>query len=141
MKNYKIILLFLFFTFFTLDSTKAQDNKSKDGVYFEVEKMPEYPGGIDALKNDIINNVKYPEEAKKKGIQGKVFVSFIVDEKGKVSDAKVVRGVDPALDKESIRVIGNLKDWTPGMEKGKAVKVSYTVPIKFALDEKPENKS
>lgn len=100
--------------------------------------MPEYPGGDEALRNDLAANIKYPEDAKKAGIQGKVYVTFVVDEQGKITDAKIARGVDPSLDKESLRVIKELKTWSPGKEKGKAVKVSYTVPIKYALDSKPE---
>lgn len=98
--------------------------------------MPEYPGGEKAIRKDISETVKYPDEAKKKGISGKVYVSFVVDENGKVKDAKIARGVDPMLDKESLRVVNDLKTWVPGKEKGKAVKVVYTVPINFALDSK-----
>lgn len=127
--------------FFGFAKVQAQESKSKDGVYFEAEQMPEYPGGMEALKSDIMNSVKYPVEAKTKGIQGKVYVSFIVDEQGKVSDAKVVRGVDTQLDKEALRVINDLKTWKPGKDKGKVVKVSYTIPIQFALDGDKENKS
>ena len=115
-------------------NVNAQNNKSKNGVYDTVEIMPEYPGGVKALRTDIASEVKYPEEAKKKGIQGKVFVSFIVNENGKVEDAKIARGVDSALDNEALRVMNSLKTWEPGNEKGKAVKVQYTVPINFVLD-------
>ncbi len=121
-----------------LCQAQAKENKSKDGVYAIVEEMPVYPGGEEALRNDLAANIKYPEEAKKSGIQGKVYVTFVVDELGKITDAKIARGVDPALDKESLRVMTNLKTWKPGMEMGKAVKVAYTVPINFALDDKPK---
>ena len=134
MKNFKFILLFVFFTLFCLGNSQAKENKSRKGVYSTVEKMPEYPGGMEALKNDIMNNIRYPELAKKNGIQGKVYVSFVIDKKGKVTDARVVKGVDSSLDQESLRVISNLKDWTPGMEKGKKVKVEFTLPINFALN-------
>jgi periplasmic protein TonB len=111
-----------------------------DGVYQEVDEMPEYPGGDEALRNDLIGSIKYPEEARKNGIQGKVFVSFVVDEKGKVTNAKIERGVEPSLDKESLRVVGELKTWNPGKEKGKIVKVAYTIPINYALDGKQDKK-
>jgi TonB family protein len=102
--------------------------------------MPEYPGGEQALMNDLMGSIKYPDEAKKNGIQGKVFVSFVVDEHGKVTNAKIERGVNPALDAESLRVVNGLKIWKPGKEKGKAVKVAYTIPINYALDGKPDKK-
>jgi len=95
--------------------------------------MPEYPGGDEALKNDLIGSIKYPEEARKNGIQGKVYVSFVVDEQGKVTNAKIERGVEPSLDKEALRVISNLPRWSPGLQGGKPVRVSYTVPINFVL--------
>lgn len=118
----------------------AQNEKVKDGVYFICEEMPEYPGGQTALKNDVIALVKYPEEAKTKGIQGKVYVTFVVDEQGKIGDAKIIRSVEPSLDKEALRVVNELKTWTPGKDKGKAVKVSYTIPIQFALDDSKKEK-
>jgi protein TonB len=119
----------------------AQNEKVKDGVYNVCEVMPEYPDGEAALRTDIINSVKYPEDAKKKGIQGKVYVSFVIDENGKIKDAKIARGVDPLLDKEALRVVGELnKTWTPGKDKGKVVKVAYTIPIQFALDDSKKDK-
>lgn len=123
-----------------LCQAQTKENKMKDGVYLEVEEMPEYPGGVTALTNDLIGAIKYPEEAKKNRVQGKVYVSFVVDEQGKVTDAKIARGVEPSLDKESLRVVNGLKAWKPGKEKGKAVKVAYTIPINYALDTKPEKK-
>ncbi|MEI7423613.1 MAG: TonB family protein [Prolixibacteraceae bacterium] len=108
----------------------------KDGVYLVVEEMPEFPGGEMALRNFIGENIKYPVEAKEKGIQGKVFVTFVVNSKGKVENAKIARGVDPSLDNEALRVVGQLPEWKPGKQKGEAVSVSYTVPINFALDNK-----
>jgi len=123
-----------------LCQAQTSENKMKDGVYQEVEEMPEYPGGVTALTNDLIGAIKYPEEAKKNGVHGKVYVSFVVDEQGKVTDAKIARGVEPSLDKESLRVVNGLKTWKPGKEKGKAVKVAYTIPINYALDSKTEKK-
>jgi len=141
MKSINLMLGVIILIVAGLFQTQAQDNKSKEGVFLTVEEMPEYPGGEEAIKKDIAEAVNYPDDAKKKGIQGKVYVTFVVDEQGKVTDAKIARGVDPLLDKEALRVMGQLKTWKPGKEKGEAVKVSYTVPIKFALDdEKKEEK-
>lgn len=116
------------------ETKKASVSNKNGDVYFIVEDMPEYPGGDSALRDYIANNVKYPEVAKKNGVQGKVYITFIVDVDGSTSDAKVARGVDPSLDKEALRVVSSLPKWKPGKQKGKAVKVSYTVPINFALN-------
>ena len=102
-------------------------------VFFIVEEMPEYPGGEMALRNFIAQNVKYPEQAAKKGIKGKVYVTFVVGTDGNVKSAKIARGVDPLLDAEALRVVSNLNGWKPGKQKGVPVNVSYTVPINFAL--------
>lgn len=140
MKTIKLMFLVAVVLAAVFGQVKAQENKIKDGVYQKVEVMPEYPGGETALMNDLIGAIKYPEEAKNKGIQGKVYVSFVVDEQGKVTNAKIERGVEASLDKESLRVVNGLKSWKPGKEKDKAVKVAYTIPINYALDGKSEKK-
>jgi protein TonB len=140
MKTINLFLSIVFLLSIVVCQAQTKENKSKDGVYQEVEEMPEYPGGEKALMNDLIGKIKYPEEAKKNGIQGKVFVSFVVDEQGKVTNAKIERGVEASLDKESLRVVSELKTWKPGKEKGKAVKVAYTIPINYALDGKSDKK-
>ena len=135
MKTIQMILVFALIIVAGKTKLSAQNEKVKDGVYAVCEVMPEYPGGEDSLRSDLAKQIKYPEEASKKGIQGKVYISFVVNEKGKVEDAKIVRGVDPLLDKEALRVVSALdKTWTPGKEKGKPVKVAYTIPVKFALN-------
>ena len=111
----------------------AQENKKKGDVYFEVEEMPKFPGGEKALRKYLAQNVKYPEAAKEKEIEGKVYISFVVDADGSVTNASIARGADPILDKEALRVIRSLPKWSPGKEQGEAVKVAYTVPINFAL--------
>ena len=109
-----------------------------DGVFDVVEKMPEFPGGMPAMMQFLQQNMKYPEEAAKKGIQGRVMVKFVVDASGKVRDVELARGVDPLLDAEALRVIKMMPDWIPGMQKGHKVHVKYTVPIAFRLpDDKP----
>ncbi|WP_340112429.1 M56 family metallopeptidase [Maribellus mangrovi] len=106
----------------------------KAEVFIVVEEMPEFPGGDAALRQFIVNEVKYPELAHENGIQGKVFVNFVVTKSGSIANARIVRGVDPILDKEALRVINTLPAWKPGKQKGQAVNVSYTVPINFALN-------
>ena len=93
----------------------------------------EFPGGELALRKFIGNSIKYPVIAQENGIQGKVYVTFVVDKTGGVTSATIARGVDPSLDKEALRVVNNLPKWKPGKQRGKPVRVSYTVPINFVL--------
>lgn len=112
---------------------KTAPQKDEDEVFVVVEEMPEYPGGVEALRMFLAQTVKYPVEAAKKGIQGKVYVNFVVEKDGSVTIAKIARGVSPELDAEALRVVKLLNNWAPGKQKGKPVRVSYTVPINFAL--------
>lgn len=105
-----------------------------DSVVFQVvEEMPDFPGGMKALMEYLSKNVKYPVEAQTKGIQGRVIVSFIVKKDGSISDIKIVRSVDPYLDKEAERVIAAMPAWKPGKQRGQAVNVRFTVPVAFRL--------
>jgi len=114
---------------------KVVKQKTIDGedVFFIVEEMPEFPGGDLALRKYIANSIKYPEIAQDKGIQGKVYVTFVVSKDGTVANARIARGVDPSLDKEALRVVSSLPQWKPGKQHGENVNVSYTVPINFLL--------
>lgn len=106
---------------------------SDEQVFFIVEEMPEFPGGEMALRTYIANAVKYPVTAQEKGIQGKVYVTFVVGKDGFVKNTSIARGVDPSLDSEALRVVKNLPKWQPGKQKGVPVNVNYTVPINFKL--------
>lgn len=110
-----------------------KDEIEESQIFFIVEEMPEFPGGENALRSYIAKSIKYPIIAQENGIQGKVYVSFVVDKDGGISDAKIVRNVDPSLDKEALRVINSLPKWKPGKQRGKPVRVAYTVPISFVL--------
>ena len=144
MKTLKFIFPILAILLVCNLTSKAQGNLTSDMVFKIVEKMPEYPGGKDALRKDIAAVLKYPAKAKEQGISGKVYVSFVVDEKGKIINPKIARGVDEALDKEALRVMSLLKTWEPGSQRGTLVKVEYTLPITFDLNgdskEKGNNK-
>ena len=105
-----------------------------DEVYRVVEQMPQFPGGDVALMKYIGKNVRYPFRAKEYGIEGKVYVTFIINKEGKVTNVEVIRGVDPDLDKEAKRVIESLPKFTPGKQRGKAVRVQFTIPINFKLN-------
>lgn len=107
--------------------------ESDGPVFAVVEKMPEYPGGQTALLKFIAQTVQYPKEAQEKGLQGRVTVSFIINKDGSISNEEVITGLDPLLDQEALRVIGLMPKWTPGMQRGQAVKTKYTVPVTFRL--------
>ena len=111
-----------------------EENTEKvEEVFFVVEDMPKFPGGDLALKRWIANHVKYPAVARENDIQGKVFVRFVVTSTGKVDKVQIVRGVDPLLDAEAVRVVKALPRWKPGYQRNKPVSVWYTVPINFKL--------
>lgn len=110
-----------------------EDKFTDETVYFFVDEMPEFPGGMEALLRYIAKAVDYPMVAQENGIQGKVYINFVVNTNGQVSDATVVRGVDPSLDKEALRVVNSMPLWQPGRQSGKAVRVAYHVPISFVL--------
>lgn len=102
-------------------------------VYTVVEQMPEFQGGVKGLQEFLVSNIKYPEDATKRGIQGKVYVSFIVAADGSVRNAKILKGVNEQLDLEAMRVINAMPKWKPGKQSGKEVAVQFTLPIFFAL--------
>ncbi|WP_163716267.1 energy transducer TonB [Mangrovibacterium lignilyticum] len=97
------------------------------------EQMPQFPGGMQSLIKFIASAVKYPALAQETGVQGKVFVRFVVNTDGSITDAMVVRSLDASLDREALRVVNNMPRWKPGMQNGKPVRVMYTVPINFVL--------
>lgn len=116
-----------------LSAPKEEEEEEAAQVFFIVEDMPEFPGGEMALRSFIANSIKYPVIAQENGIQGKVYVTFVVGRDGKVTNATIARGVDPSIDKEALRVVNTLPAWKPGKQRGKPVNVSYTVPINFVL--------
>ena len=113
----------------------VEEEEPEEQTIFEVvEQMPEFPnGGMAGLMQYLSKNIKYPTIAQENGTQGRVTVQFVVNSDGSIVDAKVLRGVDPYLDKEAIRVISSMPKWKPGMQRGKAVRVKYTVPVMFRL--------
>ena len=102
-------------------------------VYQIVEQMPQFPNGEEAMMQYIAEQVKYPAEAKKADAQGRVFVGFIVEPDGSLSDFKVLRGIGHGCDEEALRVVKSMPKWKPGMQRGKAVRVQYLVPVNFML--------
>ena len=111
------------------------ENSDFVDVYAIVEQMPEFPGGEVELFHYISKNIHYPQEAKEKGIQGRVFIGFVIEKDGSVSNVRNLRGVDSELDAEAMRVVESMPKWKPGMHNGEFVRVSYQIPIHFKLEE------
>ena len=116
-----------------LKETVAQPDPEPEKVFEVVEQMPSFPGGDKALLEYLSNNIKYPVVAQENGVQGRVVVSFVVEKDGSITDVKVVRSVDPSLDKEAARVVKSMPRWIPGKQNGSAVRVKYNVPVSFKL--------
>lgn len=112
----------------------GKNEAPNEGKVFDiVEQMPQFSGGEEKLNEYLSTHIQYPKEAMEKGIQGRVIVAFVVNRDGSISDPKVARRIDPALDKEALRVINSMPRWTPGKQNGKNVRVNYTLPIYFRL--------
>ncbi len=117
----------------------ANQKENTDGAIFVVvEDMPKFPGGEQALRQFLKDNMTYPEEARKKGIQGRVFITFIVEKDGSLTNFKVIRGIGHGCDEEAIRVVKMMPKWKPGKQRGKEVRVQFNLPIVFALNKNAE---
>ena len=124
---------------FSLQGDKPEEQKSAvtDDVFVVVEDQPQFPGGNGALMKFLTENIIYPKEAHANGIQGRVICNFVVMKDGSISDLQIVRGVDPLLDAEALRVLGLMPDWKPGKQRGQNVNVRFTLPIVFSLNNTP----
>ena len=111
----------------------AQEKPVEEKVFDVVEQMPQFPGGDAALFEYLSTHIKYPTIAEENGVQGRVIVTFVVERDGSITDVKVVKSVDPSLDKEASRVVAGMPKWIPGKQNGSAVRVKYTVPVTFRL--------
>ena len=109
------------------------DSTAKEEVFMVAEQMPEFPGGMKELLKFLQDNLKYPENAMKNNVQGRVIVQFVVEKDGTLTEFKVARSVDPDLDAEALRVLQTMPKWKPGMQRGEVVRVKYTVPVSFKL--------
>ena len=133
MKKFLIMALMALFGLATVSAQKTVVAKKNQQVFDVVEKMPEYPGGQAALFEYLSKNVKYPADAEKQKIEGRVLVSFVVNTDGSITDISVERKAFPSLDAEAVRVISGMPKWIPGEQKGQKVRVKYTVPLNFHL--------
>jgi protein TonB len=112
---------------------KPVEEEATEEIFVVVEQQPEFPGGMSALMKFLGDNIKYPVIAQENGIQGRVITNFVVERDGSITDVNVVRGQDPSLDKEAVRVIQTMPRWKPGQQRGKAVRVRFTLPVVFRL--------
>ena len=110
-----------------------EEEVEEQQIFQVVEEMPEFPGGMGECMKFLAKNIKYPTIAQENGVQGRVIVQFVVNRDGSIVDPVVMRGVDPHLDKEALRVISLMPKWKPGKQRGKEVRVKYTVPVMFRL--------
>ena len=110
-----------------------EEDVEEQQIFQVVEEMPEFPGGMGECMKYLASKIKYPTISQENGVQGRVIVQFVVNRDGSIVDPVVVRGVDPYLDKEALRVIQMMPKWKPGKQRGKAVRVKYTVPVMFRL--------
>lgn len=109
------------------------EEPKEEEVFMVVEKMPEFPGGMGELMKWLSKNIKYPAIAQENGVQGRVVVQFVVNKDGSIVDPQVIKSVDPYLDKEALRVVKAMPKWSPGEQRGKPVRVKYTLPVMFRL--------
>ncbi|MCE1201791.1 MAG: energy transducer TonB [Bacteroidia bacterium] len=112
---------------------KEEEEIVEQEIFTIVESMPEFPGGQQAMLEFIARNIKYPPLARESGIQGRVFVNFVVEPDGSVSNVKVIRGIGGGCDEEAIRVVQSMPKWVPGRQRGKPVRVSFNLPVRFTL--------
>ena len=133
MKKLIILSLMAVFGLTTVSAQKTVVAAKNQQAFDVVEQMPEYPGGIKALLDYLCQNVKYPADAEKQKIEGRVIANFVVETDGSISNVEVFRPVFPSLDAEAVRVLSAMPKWKPGMQSGKVVRVKYTVPISFNL--------
>ena len=129
----KKLILLAAVALFCGTSAMAQTDDVDDAVFVVVEKSPEFPGGNDSLYAFIGRNIKYPEMAKKNKIEGRVFVTFVIEKDGQVSSAKILRDIGGGCGEEALRVVNSMPKWKPGTQRGNPVRVQFNLPIMFQL--------
>lgn len=110
-----------------------EETRDEGEIFMIVEEMPEFPGGTEALQKYLAQSVRFPVVAQENGIQGRVYIQFVINQNGEVTNATILRGVDPSLDREALRVVEAMPKWKPGKQRNSPVRVSYIVPINFLL--------
>lgn len=113
---------------------EAEEEQEEQQIFTVVEAMPSYPGGEEAMRRYLSESIEYPQMARESGIQGRVFVTFVVERDGNITDVKILRGIGGGCDEEALRVIKNMPKWSPGKQRGKPVRVQFNMPIMFKLN-------
>ena len=133
MKKMILLSMMAVLCLMTANAQKTVVSQSNQNVYDQVEEMPEFPGGMPAMIEFLQTNIKYPKDAIKQDVGGKVMVMFVVETDGSISNVRVARKVFPSLDEEAVRVVKAMPKWKPGKEKGRLVRVNYTLPVVFSI--------
>ena len=132
MKKMILLSMMAVLCLMTANAQKTVVSQSNQNVYDQVEQMPEFPGGMSAMIDFLQTNLKYPEDAIKQKVGGRVMVMFVVETDGSLSNVRVARKVFPSLDAEAVRVVKAMPKWKPGKEKGRPVRVNFTLPVVFS---------
>ncbi|WP_051692060.1 energy transducer TonB [Pedobacter borealis] len=130
----KLIFLALTGIAMCYNSIKAQNNPDKVYDFVSVEKQPGFPGGISNFYRYLSHEIKYPEAAQRNNTKGKVFATFIIEKNGTLNDFQIIKSLSPETDKEALRVLNKSPRWTPGLIKGRPVRVKYNINVNFALN-------
>ncbi len=134
----KLLFLSAFLCTLSFGAFAQSEVSVDDEVFVVVEEQAEFPGGMDSMYAYIGENLKYPELAKEKGIEGRVFVSFIIEKDGSISNVKILRGIGGGCEEAAVEMIKNMPRWKPGKQRGKPVRFQFTLPIKFELPKDKE---
>ena len=129
----KKLILLVVVALFCSTSVMAQTEVEDDAIFVVAENAPEFPGGSDSLYAYIARNIKYPETAKKEKIEGRVFVTFVIEKDGQVSSAKILRDIGGGCGEEALRVVKNMPKWKPGTQRGNPVRFQFNLPVSFML--------
>lgn len=134
----KLLFLSAFLCTLSFGAFAQSEVSVDDEVFVVVEEQAEFPGGLDSMYAYIVKNLKYPEAAKEKGIEGRVFVSFIIEKDGSISNVKILRGIGGGCEEAAVEMIKNMPKWKPGKQRGKPVRFQFMLPIKFELPKDKE---
>lgn len=134
----KLLFLSAFLCTLSFGAFAQSEVSVDDEVFVIVEEQAEFPGGLDSMYAYIVKNLKYPEAAKEKGIEGRVFVNFIIEKDGSISNVKILRGIGGGCDEAVVEMIKNMPKWKPGKQKGKPVRLQFNLPINFELPKDKE---
>ena len=134
----KLLFLSAFLCTLSFGAFAQEEVKVEEEVFVVVEEQAEFPGGLDSMYAYIVKNLKYPEAAKEKGIEGRVFVQFVIEKDGSISNVKILRGIGGGCEEAAVEMIKNMPKWKPGKQRGKPVRFLFTLPIKFELPKDKE---